>query len=450
MTERESRNGTLNVSSSSHGCEASNTSPIRLVASAARFLGYPGTAGSAQPFVTRTILIGLLAAALVALWLGSALARGKDASARAGGAAMLFMSPTGSNGGPCTRAEPCATFARAYRLARPGAVVELAAGTYGASDQHIPADTARQLGPQVVFRPARGAAVTVTAELQIDASWIRFERMRFAGGWTANGDHLTFRSISAADMFLHGSDIRVLGGEVYPGTGYTGEDDPLIASRPGGSAPTNVLIDGVWFHGWLRAPGSGSHTECLQAGAGVDVVIRRSRFSDCATHDIFIRSWGTLNGSDNTLRNWVLENNFFGQTADGYYSLQLSNDLDETGRSTGFVLRNNSWAQSIHIDVRDGTKVQLIGNVGEQYQWSCNSSHGDVVWSHNVFTAARCSATDRRAPSAFVDPARLDLRLKKGAAALNRGDPSDFPSVDIFGHRRPRGKKPDAGAVEAG
>ena len=67
---------------------------------------------------------------------------------------------------------------------------------------------------------------------------------------------------------------------------------------------------------------------------------------------------------------------------------------------------------------------------------------------HVSVSNTTCGSTDRRAPSGFRDPARLDLRLRAGAAAIDRGDPKSFPLVDIELQRRPWGRAPDAGADE--
>src|SRR5688500_5768868 len=60
----------------------------------------------------------------------SLLSGGAAAGAKATGV-HLFLSPKGSDSGKCTRAAPCRSLQRAYRVARPGQIVELAGGAYG-------------------------------------------------------------------------------------------------------------------------------------------------------------------------------------------------------------------------------------------------------------------------------------------------------------------------------
>lgn len=75
-------------------------------------------------------------------------------------AASVFVSPTGSDANPCTQLAPCLTFNRAYRLALPGQVVEVAGGSYGA--QKIEYDAAKTSADDVVFQPAFAAIVDVS------------------------------------------------------------------------------------------------------------------------------------------------------------------------------------------------------------------------------------------------------------------------------------------------
>src|SRR3954453_299117 len=80
-------------------------------------------------------------------------------------AAALFLSPTGTDAASCTASAPCASLQRAFALAQPGQVVELAAGTYpGQSLQPV----AKPGAAHVVFRPAAGATVSFAGRLSLD------------------------------------------------------------------------------------------------------------------------------------------------------------------------------------------------------------------------------------------------------------------------------------------
>src|SRR5947208_2161862 len=74
-------------------------------------------------------------------------------AAPAAAPATLFVSPAGSDSGSCSSAQPCRSLNAAYRLARPGQVVEILAG-------HYPAQTLEAVSgksaPAVVFRAAPG------------------------------------------------------------------------------------------------------------------------------------------------------------------------------------------------------------------------------------------------------------------------------------------------------
>jgi hypothetical protein len=49
----------------------------------------------------------------------------------------------------------------------------------------------------------------------------------------------------------------------------------------------------------------------------------------------------------------------------------------------------------------------------------------------------------------FVASDAFDLRLTRKSPAIDRGDPASYPLRDILGTRRPLGRAPDAGSVEA-
>ena len=153
--------------------------------------------------------------------------------------------------------------------------------------------------------------------------------------------------------------------------------------------------------------------------------------------DIHVSHWG----SSPPTRNILIENNFFDEPSDGgSYAIQ-ANDFQNV------VIRNNSALAGFVIFDRGGPgPVNLSANVAPAHPWDCNDS---VIYRHNVWTNAKCGATDRRGASAFRNPSGLDLRLKPGAAAIDSGDPKSYPTTDIDRGRRPRGRAPDAGAFES-
>jgi hypothetical protein len=113
---------------------------------------------------------------------------------------------------------------------------------------------------------------------------------------------------------------------------------------------------------------------------------------------------------------------------------------------TNITVRNNSALQPISFEAGPPiSNVQMIANVGPMD--SCRSG---ITYLYNVWSGAKCGATDKNAASGFVDPSTLNLHLAPGSAALNAGDPASYPATDIDGQSRPMGPAPDAGADEAG
>jgi hypothetical protein len=343
----------------------------------------------------------------------------------------LFVAAGGSDAAKCTKASPCRTFGRAYAVAKPGQIVEVAAGAY--PDQDVDLAPGRT-GAPVVFTAAKGARVTVS-DLDVRGTLVEFRNLRIRA-WEAHetANRVTFRNINGQGFWITGaSNVRVFGGSAGPGL----DIHPQIQASYGTNVvPTNIVIDGVRFHDWKRT-GPAAHTECLQIGGGNGIVIRRSRFVNCAVMDLHISHWGDTPQT----RNVLVENNFFGEPLDdGPFSVQAVGIRN-------LVIRNNSALSGFVVfDELGPGPVTLSANVAPAQPWECNDA---VSYKFNVWTNTKCGATDRRAPSGFRDPGRLDLRLKPGAAAIDRGDPSSFPLLDIEQQRRPRGRAPDAGADEA-
>jgi hypothetical protein len=163
----------------------------------------------------------------------------------------------------------------------------------------------------------------------------------------------------------------------------------------------------------------------------------------CADHDIFIRSWGNANDSPHPLPDFTIENNFFGKTLRGYYSLRLA---EQTGwPCERFVVRNNSALQNMYSDCEAGD-VRFIANLQPS---NTTRACAGSVWDYNVYAEGEaCSPNDIVAPLGYVNPEALDLHLAPGSAALGHGPPDGVAVTDIDGQQRPRGDRPDAGADE--
>jgi chitodextrinase len=362
------------------------------------------------------------------------------------GGASVYLSSGGSDSNSCTQSAPCRSFDRAYRVASPGQTVEVAGGTYGG--QTINTDSSKTSN-DVVFRPAAGAAVTVSGEVSVYGDHIEFRDMTFGGWKTFLGtDDVTFRNIDTRHLFIwSSSNISMIGGSVGVLGQKTSYDSNLTTASGSSTPPTNILIDGVWFHDWIDVdPGQANHIECLQVGSGVNVTIRNSRFERCGTHDIFIRSWGTLNGSYHPLRNWVIENNFFGETSDGFYAIQFVDDMAPD--ATSFVVRNNSTLQAFHDAIERGT-ISFIANIVDTMTSSECGQSSASRWSYNLYeSGVKCGSTDFVGAVNYKNRAAVDLHILAGSAAIGRGSPTSSAAVDIDGQSRPLGGGPDAGADE--
>ena len=147
-----------------------------------------------------------------------------------------FVSPGGDDAGPCTRARPCQSFDRAFHVARPGTVVELAGGAY--RDQlltPVPGRSGRgcasrlRLRACVVLRPAAGATVRV-GELLLGAVYSRPGPAGLA--IVAGGD----RVLRAAGTTLNQPREVALWGVRTKLLYLTGGRDVGIRRRRGGAA----------------------------------------------------------------------------------------------------------------------------------------------------------------------------------------------------------------------
>jgi hypothetical protein len=350
--------------------------------------------------------------------------------------AALYVAPTGNDEGTCSRKAPCASFARAYSLAKSGEVVDVAGGTYGS--QTIPSLPTDALTRPVVFRPQDASRVVVDGMLDVSGAHVTFQNMWVSNFAVEDGaKDITFKQMKAHYFYIGGaSDVRIIRGNI----GSLQNWSPRILPN-GPLTPTHILIDGVAFHDIVQTDGH-THVECLDISSVDGLIIRNSKFWNCEFEDVLIKHYAP--GGALAPTNILIENNWFAATTPtGYHALAFGAADGEGFRNV--TVRYNSLLQDISIAGAFFSNFNVIGNVAPMQPWNCTKG---VTFDHNVWSAARCSATDRRAAPRFVDPGHLNLRISARSRAVNAGDRRDFPKTDIFGHKRPRGRAPDAGAVE--
>ena len=366
----------------------------------------------------------------------------------------LHVSVRGSDAGRCTKARPCRSFDRAYRVARLGSTVIVHQGSYPQQILNGEGAKARSKAraPDVVFIRARGARVRV-ADLEVRVPHVQFRRM-FIRKWEADYDvrdpgryaagDLTFRRIRTHHFSLSSvQHVRVIGGSVGPNSGAPSsngrwpQDGVFIGAWPPDKhPPKDIVIKRVNIHD-VREPDSAAHSDCIQFTAGVNVRIIRNRFRNCEHADLMIK------GDQGPIDGFRIENNYFGRTLSAHYSINLY----QTSRGCRNVLmRNNTALQNIRLDsCSGGTMTGTIQPSMSSH--TCSSANVKLSW--NVYeSGVRCGRKSIVRRVRFVNRSRFDLRLAHRSAAINRGNPRNFARVDIRGHKRPKGKRPDAGAYE--
>jgi hypothetical protein len=380
----------------------------------------------------RSLRLGLVVCCLVVG--GGALASSNaDAGTR-------YVSTFGSDANRCTSARPCRSFDRAYRVARPGDVVVVRGSRYGSQTINVHAAKAGARR-RVVFRPAKGARI-VLDYLTVYGKHVEFRSMTTDGWYAKPGAHdVVFRRIRAtAQIFItSASRIWVLGGSVGPGA----DGAPQIKACTGcRTPPRRIVFRGVRFHDWVRRT-PGAHADCLHIMTVDGLRIMNSRFRNCEHFSILF----TVYGDAGNPRNVLIQNNFMDCCRSGYYSLFLGGGHGEVWRN--FLIRNNSTnkAMAVADDSQVAGNIRFLSNIAPAI---LNCQRRGVSGNYNVLQRRdRCGSRDRFAASGFMNTHALDFRLKRWAAAINHGHPTNYPRADIFGHRRPRGRAPDAGAHEA-
>jgi hypothetical protein len=372
---------------------------------------------------------------------------GAGLSLPAGASAAVYLSPGGNDVAPCLVTAPCRTFDRAYQVAAPGDEVILAAGSYG--DVNLVNLPAKASGAKVVFHPATGAAVKLGYLSVANSSNLEVRDVDTTGwGVTRGGAHVILRNVRVLDQhdggyFSGADDVQIIGGEI----GRIDPGDGIHFNNAYGTN-TNIAITGLFMHDLTRNVDPSAHTDCVQTGDITGLVIRNSRFVNCATQGVFLNPY---NGG--ATRNITIENTWFGPAQLGYNSLYIGDAHD-------VVVRNNSFTQNMYLSP-SATGVSMLNNIfgGMDAHGCASSASNAAVFDYNE-SAAGCSGATHHTVNAGLlsqyvssnaSPATaLDLHLKASAAAIDKGSPINFAPTDFDDNGRPAGRAPDIGAHEYG
>jgi hypothetical protein len=374
--------------------------------------------------------------------------------------ATRFVKTDGSDAGSCAASSPCQSFNRAYEVASPGEVVDVAGGTY--PTQRIEYDPSKTSATDVYFRPAAGATVKVNGDIDAYGSHLTVMAMQARDtevpyDGPADVSDVTFWGMDARNFTIDsGKEVSIIGGDYGPASACIankseeGGNNGIRMNRPG-VMPSDILIWGVDIHDVQSYDLIECHIECLIVGAGQNITVRASRFWNCSIFDIFLQPF---NGQ---ISDVTLENNWFAAPTDpnGQVNSGRAVEFSGSGPWRNLLIRHNSVDTAINLN--DGAanpqyeNARVIGNIAERAVACYNGvTYLDNVWFGGSGTCNPSDAALAGGPP-FVrasDHGDLDYHLTGGVAVDRVPASASDLDDDIDGQPRPDGPARDAGSDE--
>src|SRR5581483_4029395 len=358
-----------------------------------------------------------------------------------------YVSPTGSDANPCTQAQPCQTFNRAYQVAAPGAVVSVLSGNY--PYQRLVKDPAKTSTTRVVFQPAPGAVVSIATlafgqeQLRIPPPShveVRDLRIGYTQVWSGAQD-IVLRNLTGAWFDILGGDrVSVLGGTF----------GPCQAPAQGACTPrligTNELVDGATIHGMTSTDLVNYHVDGMFIRGCQGCAVKRTRFYGNMITNIRLQNCCPYPPA---LRDITLENNWFQAPLEGDGKKPRWDGIDIDDPIPNLLIRNNSFAENTGISFDpenySGTQTRVVNNLMANIGCAPNVAYDSNLFiPRNSWTGTNaCSTTDRKVTS-FGYTSDTDFHITASSPAIGFGTRANCPTVDI--DNQSRGSRCDAGS----
>jgi hypothetical protein len=222
-----------------------------------------------------------------------------------------------------------------------------------------------------------------------------------------------------------------------------------------GSTGPWLFEDSDWYD-VQDTTGGAVHTECAWTNMD-NVIIRRTRWGNCAIMDLF------LTGGDDLATDFLIENSVFQKPVDtpNENALAFRSGSAPSPSPDGFILRYNTIDSGVQIN---GTDNQPTANGFEVYGNYIRTGPPcgltNATYSYNVTPdgTSNCGGTGAASFSlaslnaGFPDPDTGEgfgnYNILTGSPLKNIGDTGNFTTLDAAGNTRYDGSAPDIGAYE--
>ncbi len=367
----------------------------------------------------------LLGGAIVAL---SGFSRTSRAPGAAGPSRVLYLSPSGQNGGRCTAKAPCRSLDFAYRSAPGGSTVLMRGGVY--PGQWIGGEGPDRTAGRVTFRPARGANVRVDGTIDIFDSHVELRGLHVQDVTVGDYDQTANRPnpTDVRLIDLHGRNfqidsathVTVKGGSWGPasacGGSYGGTNNSIRDIT--GVVPSDIVIEDTTIHDVQSHDLAECHIEGLAIFAGHAITVRNSRFYGNSVYDVFVQA------NSGPVSGLLFEGNWMAMPV-GADGAENGTVIGFSAITSGVTLRGNRFNYIVSLD-DDGlnpvfSHFKLVGNVGVLPYGGCELR--GIEWSHDLWRNGACSRTDVSMHSRALpyrvgaNDGRLDYRITRAAPA---------------------------------